>query len=151
MKDLTEGPVRGHLIQLASFIALSTAFQTLYFLVDLYFVGRLGKEALAGVGLSGNLMFLVLALTQALGVGATSLIAQAVGRKEPKSAQVVFNQAFILSNLTGLAFGVVFFGVRIAYSQRLAADAATAAAGVEYLNWYVPALGLQFALVAMAA
>ncbi|MFI5006301.1 MAG: MATE family efflux transporter, partial [Solirubrobacterales bacterium] len=72
MKDMTKGPVGRHVLELAAFIALSTAFQTLYFLADLYFVGRLGKEAIAGVGLAGNLMLLVLALTQSLGVGATS-------------------------------------------------------------------------------
>ena len=56
MKDLTRGPVGRHVLQLALFIALSTAFQTLYFLADLYFVGRLGKEAVAGVGLAENIM-----------------------------------------------------------------------------------------------
>ena len=63
MKDLTRGSVGGHVLQLAGFIALTTTFQTLYFLADLYFVGTLGKEAVAGVSLSGNLAFLVLALT----------------------------------------------------------------------------------------
>jgi putative MATE family efflux protein len=151
MKDLTKGPVSSHLLQLATFIALSTAFQTLYFLADLYFVGRLGKEAIAGVGLSGNLMFLVLALTQSLGVGATSLIAQAVGRKDPRRVELVFNQALVLSVLVGLAFGIGAFSLRVAYSRRLAADAGTAALGVQYLDWYVPALAAQFALVAMGA
>ena len=131
MKDLTKGPVRGHLLQLATFIALSTAFQTLYFLADLYFVGRLGKEAIAGVGLAGNLMFVVLALTQSLGVGATSLIAQALGRKEPRRAELVFNQALVLANLVGLAFGILAFMLRVAYSRWLAADDATAALSVE--------------------
>jgi MATE family, multidrug efflux pump len=151
MNDLTKGPVSRHVLQLATFIALSTAFQTLYFLADLYFVGRLGKEAIAGVGLAGNLMFLVLALTQSLGVGATSLIAQAMGRKDHRHAELVFNQALVLSNLTGLVFGVACFVVRRAYCRWLAADAATADLGVQYLTWFVPALSLQFALVAMGA
>ena len=43
-------------------LAAGMVFQTLYFLADLYFVGRLGKEAVAGVGLAGNLMFIVLAI-----------------------------------------------------------------------------------------
>ncbi len=43
-------------------------FQTLYVLVDLYWVGRLGTDAVAAVALSGNLMFLVLAATQMLGL-----------------------------------------------------------------------------------
>jgi len=151
MNDLTTGPVRKHVFQLAMFIALSTAFQTLYFLADLYFVGRLGKEAIAGVGMAGNFMFLVLALTQSLGVGATSLIAQAMGRKEPRQAGVVFNQALVLACLTGLAFGSLCFALRVGYCRWLAADAATAELGVAYLTWFVPALSLQFVLVAMSA
>jgi putative MATE family efflux protein len=151
MKDLTKGPVGRHVFELATFIALTTAFQTLYFLADLYFVGRLGKEAVAGVGLAGNLMFLVLALTQSLGVGATSLIAQALGRKDRRHAELVFNQALVLSNITGLAFGVSAFALRGAYCRWLAADTTTAALGARYLDWFVPALSLQFVLVAMGA
>ena len=151
MKDFTKGSVAGHVLRLATFIAMSTTFHTLYFLADLYFVGRLGKEAIAGVGLAGNLTLLVLALTQSLGVGATSLIAQALGRNDRPQAELVFNQALVLSNLTGLVFGVGFFALRGAYSRWLAADPATASLGVEYLDWFVPALFLQFALVAMGA
>ena len=55
MKDMTRGPILGHILGMAAFIALSTMFQTLYLLVDLYFVGRLGKEAIAGVGMAGDL------------------------------------------------------------------------------------------------
>ncbi|HEU5319533.1 MAG TPA: MATE family efflux transporter, partial [Methylomirabilota bacterium] len=125
--------------------------QTLYFLADLYFVGRLGKEAIAGVALAGNLMMLVVALTQSLGVGATSLIAQAIGRKDRRQAELVFNQALVLSHIVGLGFGVPTFLLRNAYPRWLAADAATAEAGGRYLDWFVPALFLQFVLVAMGA
>ncbi len=151
MRDLTKGPIVGHVLQLSAFIALTMAFQTLYFLVDLYFVGSLGKEAIAGVGLAGNLTMIVLALTQALGVGATSLIAQAIGRKDQARAEVLFNQAFVLSILVGLAFGLVGFAGRRAYSEGLAADGTTAAYGTAYLDWYVPAMALQFAMVAMGS
>jgi putative MATE family efflux protein len=151
MKDLTKGPVGRHVVQLATFIGLTMIFQTLYFLADLYFVGRLGKEAVAGVGLAGNLMFIVLALTQSMSVGATSLISQSLGRKDRARAQLVFNQAMALSNLTGVVFGLLFFAVRGAYARRLAADATTAALGIQYLTWFVPALFLQFPLVIMGA
>jgi putative MATE family efflux protein len=151
MHDMTKGPVSGHVLRLASFIALSTAFQTLYFLADLYFVGRLGKESVAGVSLAGTVMFLVLALTQSLGVGATSLTAQALGRKDRAHAEKVFNQSLILSSVTGLIFGIVFFALRNAYCERLAADSATAAQGEQWLNWFIPAMFLQFPMVAMGA
>ena len=151
MNDLTKGPVRAHILQLSAFIALSTTFQTLYFLADLYFVGRLGKEAIAGVGLGGNLMMLVLALTQSLGVGTTALIAQSLGGKDRRQAEVLFNQSLVLSTLVGLVFGSAFFALRHAYAQGLAADAATAALGVQYLDWFLPALFLQFPMIAMGA
>jgi len=151
MKDLTKGPVGRHVVSLATFIALTMFFQTLYFLADLYFVGRLGKEAVAGVGLAGNLMFIVLALTQSMSVGATSLVSQSLGRKDRAHAQLVFNQAMALSILTGVVFGALFFAVRGAYARRLAADAVTAELGIDYLTWFVPALFLQFPLVIMGA
>ena len=64
MKDMTEGSVTRHLLEMSAFIAVSMLIQTLYLLADLYWVGSLGKEAIAAVGLAGNLMMVVLALTQ---------------------------------------------------------------------------------------
>lgn len=69
MEDLTEGSVVRHLLNMAAFMAVSMLVQTLYLLADLYWVGRLGPEALAAVGVAGNLMMVVMALTQTVGVG----------------------------------------------------------------------------------
>ena len=55
MQDLTTGSITRHLLKTASFMLVTMIFQTLYFLVDLYWVGRLGKEAVAAVGIAGNL------------------------------------------------------------------------------------------------
>ena len=101
MQDLTTGSVTRHLLKTTSFMLVTMVFQTLYFLVDLYWVGRLGKEAVAGVGVAGNLMFIVLALTQMLGVGTTTLISHAAGRKDRDRALLLFNQAQVLSMVVG--------------------------------------------------
>ena len=151
MNDLTKGPVAGHLLRFAAFIALTTVFQTLYLLVDLYFVGRLGPDAIAGVGLAGNLTMVVLALTQSLGVGATALVAQAIGAKDRTRAEEVCNQAFVLASLVGLAFFIVGFSLRGVYTHALAADAATAEEGSRYLAWFIPAMMLQFCMVALGS
>src|SRR5258706_5865370 len=151
MKDLTQGPLQRHLIAMAVPIAAGMLFQTLYFLVDLYFVGRLGNAAIAGVGSSGNLSFLVLALTQVLGVGTVALISQAVGRKEQAEANLVFNQALLLSML-GLAASLGFgYALGARFAATFGSDVATAAAGLTYLHWYLPALALQFVMVAMSS
>jgi len=97
MHDLTQGSISKHIIQLAVPIAVGMLFQTLYFLVDLYFVARIGGAAIAGVGAAGNLTFVVMALTQVLGVGTVTLIAQAVGRKDHDDANLVFNQSLSIA------------------------------------------------------
>src|SRR5438067_1932905 len=121
MKDMTQGSVTRHLLEMSAFIAVSMLIQTLYLLADLYWVGSLGKEAIAAVGLSGNLMMVVLALTQALGVGTTTLISQAAGRKDQRKAELAFNQSFVLSLLVGLGLAVCSFAVRDPYCRWLSA------------------------------
>ncbi|MDP9099601.1 MAG: MATE family efflux transporter [Verrucomicrobiota bacterium] len=151
MKDMTQGSVTRHLLHMASFMAVSMVVQTLYLLADLYWVGRLGKEAIAAVGLAGNLMMVVLALTQMLGVGTTTVISHAAGRKDQPSAEKAFNQSVVLSLVVGLLFAVFSFPLRQQYSQSLSADAPTAAMAVSYLGWFIPALMLQFPLVSLGS
>ena len=118
MKDMTQGSVTRHLLEVSAFIAVSMLIQTLYLLADLYWVGSLGKEAIAAVGLAGNLMMVVLALTQALGVGTTTLISQAAGRKDQPHAEVVFNQSFVMSIVIAFGLGIVGFILRPAGKQQ---------------------------------
>src|SRR5687768_15168315 len=103
MSDLTTGPVTRHLLKTTSFMLVTMVFQTLYFLVDLYWVGRLGTEAVAAVGVAGNLNFVVLALTQMLGVGTTTLVSHAAGQKDRERTLLVFTQSQVLAMATGAA------------------------------------------------
>src|SRR4029079_10107876 len=151
MQDLTKGSLARNLIQTTSFMLVGMIFQTLYFLVDLYFVGRLGKTAVAAVSLSGNLMFLVLALTQTLGVGTTALVSHATGRKERDEARVIFNQSQVLSLTVGALFFAVMLAVRDRFAQGQSADPEPARLAGEYLAWFVPSLVAQFAMVATGA
>jgi len=107
MKDLTQGSVVRHLLHMSAFLAASMVVQTLYLLADLYWVGRLGKEAIAAVGVAGNLTMIVLALTQMLGVGTTTWISQAAGRKDQRQGELVFNQCFRMSIVMPFARGFV--------------------------------------------
>lgn len=148
---MTEGSVTRHLLEMSAFIAVSMLMQTLYLLADLYWVGSLGKEAIAAVGLSGNLMMVVLALTQALGVGTTTLISQAAGRKEQPQAELAFNQALVLSLLVGMALCLGSFALRVQYCRWLSADNATAELAKSYLLWFIPALMMQFPMTALGS
>lgn len=96
-------------------------------------------------------MMIVLALTQALGVGTTTLISHAAGQKDQPRAELIFNQSFTMSILVGLALGVCGFAVRTVYCDSLSADAITAELAKKYLLWFIPSLALQFPLVALGS
>ena len=151
MQDLTTGSIARHLLKTSSFMLVSMVFQTLYVLVDLYWVGRLGTEAVAAVAISGNLTFIVLAATQMLGVGTTTLVAHAAGRKDRERARLVFNQSQVASIVVGGLFFVVAMATRDAYAAGMSADAETRRLAADYLLWFIPAMTLQFGIVAMAA
>ncbi|MGE3731751.1 MAG: MATE family efflux transporter [Lysobacterales bacterium] len=151
MHDLTQGSIFRHLIRLALPIAVGMVFQTLYVLVDLYFVARLGDTAIAGVSAAGNAQFLVMALTQVLGVGTMALIAQAAGRRDRDDANRIFNQSLVLA--LGCALLTLLFGYGLTgwYMHEIGADQQTAVAGKTYLFTFLPGLALQFALVTMGS
>ncbi len=151
MQDLTTGPITRHLLKTTSFMLVTMVFQTLYFLIDLYWVGRLGTAAVAAVGIAGNLTFIVLALTQMLGVGTTAVVSHAVGRRDHAQALLLFNQSQVLAMATGAVFLLVGMALRWSYSRAMSADEQTAALAAEYLLWFIPAMALQFALVAMGS
>jgi putative MATE family efflux protein len=151
VQDLTTGSLTGHLVRTTGYMLVSMLFQTLYVLVDLYWVGRLGTDAVAAVGISGNLTFIVLAATQMLGVGTTTFVAHATGRRDQQQATIVFNQAQVLSVVVGVLFLGIAFGLRDEYARAFSADAATMALTREYLLWFIPAMALQFGLIAMAS
>ena len=151
MRDLTTGSIPRHLIRLAMPMAFGMIFQTMYYLVDLWFVTRLGDAAVAGVSSAGNVQFIVMSLTQILGVGTMPLIANAVGRKDRDDANLVFNQSVVWAFVCAIITLVGGFALAGPYMRAVGADAATQAAGLSYLRWYLPGLGLQFALVSMGS
>jgi putative MATE family efflux protein len=151
MQDLTTGSVTQHLLKTMGFMLVSMVFQTLYVLVDLYWVGRLGTEAVAAVAISGNLLFVVLAVTQMLGVGTTTLISHAAGGKNQNRALLIFNQSQVLAIVVGAIFFVLTMALRPVYARTMSADALTAQLASDYLLWFLPAMGLQFGLVAMGS
>lgn len=149
--DMTTGSVRGHVVRMMLFVLTGMAVQTLYGLVDIYWVGRLGKQAVAAVALSSNLMFVSLSVTQMMSVGCVALVSQATGRKNHAEVQRLFNQAQSLSTMAGVVFLAATFALRTTYAEQLAGDPETAALASTFLTWFLPALALQFTMVGLAS
>ncbi len=151
MRDLTQGSITRTIIAMAAPVAFGMLFQTLYLLVDLYFVAALGDAAVAGVGAAGTLMFMIMAVTQVLSVSSVALMSQDVGRKDQAHANLVFNQSMLLAlvfMVITLVFGLLF---RDVYMSGITADPAAREQGALFMTWFVPSMALQFPMMAMAS
>lgn len=151
MKDLTQGPIPRHVVELSIPMAIGMLVQTLYYFIDLYFVSKLGDIAIAAVSSAGTVFFIAIALTQVLSVATVALVSQAVGRKDRAEANLAFNQSVAMAALCTagtLVFGYVLAG---AFMRLVGADEPTRAAGVTFLSWFIPALALQFPITVMVS
>ena len=119
LKVFLENPSKA-LWTLAIPIMFGMGIQTLYNLVDMIFIGKLGGQAITGIAFNMPLFFLVLGLTMGLGTGVTASIARFIGQENKKQADnsaehAVFMAAIIsvFLSLVGLMFGktiLTFFG-----------------------------------------
>jgi len=151
MRDLTQGSIPRHVIALSVPMAAGMLLQTLYWFVDLYFVSQLGDAAIAGVASAGNLMFVVLMLTQMLAVGSVAMISHAVGRKDQAEANHVFNQSVAIGVLCAVLTLAGGYGLAGPYMRAFGADEATRAAGLAFMHAFIPGMALQFAIVVLAS
>jgi Na+-driven multidrug efflux pump len=83
--------------------------------VDIFFVGRLGADAVATVGLTESLMFTVYAMAIGISIGAAATVARRIGEKDPDRAAGAAVQAIILGLGVAVVLGLVgaFFGPQL--------------------------------------
>ena len=90
------------ILGLAIPVGLETVFQTSLGAVDQVIVGFLGAGALAGVGLSNSISFIVMLVYSAIGTGSGVLIAQAFGRKNMEEVSATAALGQILAGMLGV-------------------------------------------------
>ena len=143
MKDFTSGPIHRHIISMAIPIAINMLVQTLANLIDVFFVGRLGDNELAGVSAAGNFQFLNMLFTQVLFVGSMTLVAHAIGKKDIKTAESIYSHGMFYGLIVALLvfmLGNVFCGDLLDYVLN---DAIAQNFALDYLKWFIPFLSLQ--------
>ncbi|PTL78140.1 MATE family efflux transporter [Vitiosangium sp. GDMCC 1.1324] len=105
-QDFTEAPVGRAILLLAVPMVLEMVMESIFAVVDVFFVSRLGAEAIATVGLTESLLSLLYALAMGLSIGAMALIARRTGEKAPDAAARVAVQALGLGVLVSLPIAV---------------------------------------------
>jgi putative MATE family efflux protein len=108
-------PTPGHpvslnrqLLTLAWPSLIENILQTMLGVVDLIFVGKLGADAIAGVGLGNQLMFTLVVIYMGLGIGTVALVARAVGARELGEAHRIAKQSLVLT--AGLSLAIALLG-----------------------------------------
>jgi len=132
--DLTEGPIFKTLVKLAVPVTVSMVLFTVYLLVDLYFVGRLGPDAVAALSISSNAFFIHLGFSTILGTGGMALIAQAFGRREYDHAARVFKQSLLMALVIGIIEAVTGFLLAPAYIEFFGGTGKSLQWGIEYFQ-----------------
>ncbi len=107
MKDLTKGPVGKQILLFALPMVLGNIFQQLYSIVDSIVVGRfIGKEALAAVGASFPIIYVLIAMVIGIGSGATVVISQYFGAKDIKRVKRTISTIFIFLFISGIVVSI---------------------------------------------
>src|SRR5829696_8661393 len=105
--DYTEGSIGRAILLLSVPMVLEMLMESLFVVCDVYFVGRLGKEAVAAVGLTESMMVLVYTLGIGLSIGATAMVARRTGERDPEGAAQAAGQTILLGLVVSLALGAL--------------------------------------------
>ena len=135
--DLTKGPILKTLVRLAVPVTVSMVMFTVYLMVDLYFVGRLGPDAVAALSISSNAFFIHLGFSTILGTGGMALIAQAFGRKDYDHATLVFKQSILLALMVGVFEAAIGLMIAPAYIKFFGGSGKSLEWGIQYFQIFV--------------
>jgi len=104
-QDFTSGSLNRAILLLAIPMILEMVLESLFAVVDVFWVGRLGANAVATVGLTESLLSLVFAIGLGLSLSTTAMVARRIGEKDPAGAAVAGVQAIILGLTVSLLIG----------------------------------------------
>lgn len=107
--SLTEGSIMKALVRLSIPIVLSSVLQTMYQIIDTFWVGRLSADAVAAVSLTFPINFLLISLGGGLPIAGTVLIAQYKGRGDEKAMNHVAAQTFLMVFVISIVMSVFGF------------------------------------------
>jgi len=107
-RDLTRGSVVGNLLAMSVPTMFGMLGQTLYDIVDLFWIGRISGNAVAGVALFSSIFWLVEVLNEIIGVSSVALITQSFGAGDKRRTELVIEQTIVFKAFMAVLAAVVF-------------------------------------------
>lgn len=108
-QDYTQAPLPRSILLLAIPMVLEMCMESLFGIVDIFWVARLGPEAAAGVGVTESLMSILYAIAMGVSMAATAMIARRTGEKDRDGASTAAAQAILLG--CAVSFVIAVFGI----------------------------------------
>jgi putative MATE family efflux protein len=106
-RDYTRGPIGRAILLLAIPMVLEMIMESVFAVVDIFWVSHLGTDAAATVGLTESLMTLVYALAIGLSIGAMAMVSRRIGEQNPDGAARAAVQAIALALIVSITIGAV--------------------------------------------
>lgn len=105
-RDYTEGEIGRAILVLAIPMVLELVLESVFAVVDVFFVSRLGADAVATVGLTESMLIIIYAVAMGLSVGAMAIVARRIGEKDRHAAARAAVQAIVLGLCVAIPIGV---------------------------------------------
>jgi putative MATE family efflux protein len=131
-RDFTEGHVGHSVIVLAIPMVLEMCMESLFAVVDVFFVSKLGPDAVAAVGLTEGMLTIVYSIAMGLVIGATAVVSRRIGEKDLEAAAVAAVQVISLGVLLSAVAGVIGFFFAHRLLALMGAEAGVLAAPAGY-------------------
>src|SRR5438105_11963903 len=133
-QDFTEGSLRRAIVLLAIPMVLEMLMESLFAIVDVFWVAHLGANAMATVGLTESVLMLVYCFAMGLSMAATAMVARRIGEKDPGGAAVAASQALILGIAASILIAIAGSALSPNLLQIMGASPEVIAAGRSYAS-----------------
>jgi len=131
-QDFTEGKLSRAILLLSVPAVLEMIMESVFVIIDIYFVSKLGSDAVATVGLTESLIFIVYSIAVGLATATTSMVSRRVGEKNPEKASRTAFQAI----LTGIVISVIIAVPGAVYSGKLLSMMGASSEIIEHMSGY---------------
>jgi putative MATE family efflux protein len=131
-RDFTEGSIGSAIFILAVPMIIEMFAESLFAIVDIFFVAKLGASAIAVVGITESMMYLIYAVAIGVSVGATATVARRIGEKDVEGAAKAATHSIYLGIIASVALGIIGVIFAPTFLRLLGADEAVIAEGTAF-------------------
>jgi putative MATE family efflux protein len=108
-QDFSTGRLSRAILLLSIPMVLEMALESVFAIVDIFFVSRIGSDAVAIVGLTESMMTIVYAISMGLGAGTTAIVSRRIGEKNPKGASTAAVQSILAGFTVSICLSIPGF------------------------------------------